>query len=491
MTRMPQLQHRFATVQRIVGLLLMLFSVTMLPPAVLDLWFRDGVATAFLIGFCVTAITGALLWLPVYRYRRELKLREGFLVVVLFWTVLGLFGAVPLYLSLTPRISISQAAFEAVSGLTTTGATILVGLDTLPSAVLYYRQQLQWLGGMGIIILAVAILPLLGVGGMQLYRAEVPGPVKDNKLTPRIMETARALWLIYVSLTAACALAYWFAGMSGFDAIAHAFSTVSTAGFSTHDASFGYFNSATIELIAVVFMLLGATNFALHFSMMREKDPRVYWRDAEFRVFIGIFASAVVAVAVILWWTGTYGRGWEALVKALFQVVSIGTTSGFTSAEYVSWPLLLPPLLLFMSFMGGMAASTTGGIKVVRILLLFKQGIREVVRMIHPNAELPIKAGQRRVPDRVVQAVWGFFSVYVGFYLILFFLMLATGLDVVSAFAAVAATLNNLGPGLGEVANNFAAVPEFGLWVGIFAMLLGRLEIFPLLVVLTPYFWRR
>nr|WP_290576353.1 TrkH family potassium uptake protein [Algiphilus sp.] len=485
------MQHRYATVQRVVGLLLMLFSTTMLPPALVDLFYREGVALSFVVGFGITLVTGALLWLPVYSFRRELKIREGFLVAVLFWTVLSLFAAVPLYLALTPRLGIAQAAFEAVSGLTTTGATVITGLDTLPHGVLYYRQQLQWLGGMGIIVLAVAILPLLGVGGMQIYRAEVPGPIKDNKLTPRIRETARVLWQIYLTLTVACALAYYLAGMTPFDAVSHAFSTVSTAGFSTHDNSIGHFDSTLIEMICVVFMISGAINFGLHFAMLREKHPLAYWRDAEFKTFMGIILAITLFVTAVLWISGTYGSGVKAFTHALFQVVSIGTTSGFGTADHTSWPLLLPPLLLFASFIGGSAASTTGGIKVVRVMLLFKQGIREVVRMIHPNAELPIKIGHRTVPDRVVQAVWGFFSVYAGFYLIIFFLMLAAGLDVVTAFSAVAATLNNLGPGLGEVASNFAAVNDFGLWVGVFAMLLGRLEIFPLLVVLTPYFWRR
>lgn len=489
--RLPRMQHRYATVQRVVGLLLMLFSTTMLPPALVDLFYREGVALSFVAGFGITLVTGALLWLPVHSFRRELKIREGFLVAVLFWTVLSLFAAVPLYLALTPRLGIAQAAFEAVSGLTTTGATVITGLDTLPHGVLYYRQQLQWLGGMGIIVLAVAILPLLGVGGMQIYRAEVPGPIKDNKLTPRIRETARVLWQIYLTLTVACALAYYLAGMTPFDAVSHAFSTVSTAGFSTHDNSIGHFDSTLIEMICVVFMISGAINFGLHFAMLREKHPLAYWRDAEFKTFMGIILAITLFVTAVLWISGTYGSGVKAFTHALFQVVSIGTTSGFGTADHTSWPLLLPPLLLFASFIGGSAASTTGGIKVVRVMLLFKQGIREVVRMIHPNAELPIKIGHRTVPDRVVQAVWGFFSVYAGFYLIIFFLMLAAGLDVVTAFSAVAATLNNLGPGLGEVASNFAAVNDFGLWVGVFAMLLGRLEIFPLLVVLTPYFWRR
>ena len=489
--RLPQLQHRYTTVQRVVGLLLMAFSSTMLPPIVVDGLYREGVALAFVWGFLITLAFGALLWFPVHRHRRELKIREGFLVVVLFWTVLSLFAAIP-------AVHRADAATECCAGRVrsrlradTTGATVITGLDSLPHAVLYYRQQMQWLGGMGIIVLAVAILPLLGVGGMQIYRAEVPGPIKDNKLTPRIKETARVLWQIYLTLTIACGVAYYLAGMTPFDAVGHAFSTVATGGFSTHDRSIGFYESQMIELICVAFMIASSINFGLHFAMLRQKHPLAYWRDAEFRTFIAILGAGVALITVVLWMFGTYGSGLQALRQALFQVVSIGTTAGFTTADYNAWPSLLAPLLLFGSFAGGCAASTTGGIKVVRIALLFKQGIREVVRMIHPNAELPIKIGHRKVPDRVVQAVWGFFSVYMGFYLIIFFLMMAAGLDVVTAFSAVAATLNNLGPGLGDVASNFGVVPDFGLWVGIFAMLLGRLEIFPLLVLLTPYFWRR
>jgi trk system potassium uptake protein TrkH len=488
---MFNLEHRYAAVQRVVGLLLALFSFTMLPPVVVDLIYGGGTPMAYLTGFAVTMASGLAIWFPVRRYRRELKLRDGFLVVVLFWAVLGLFGAIPMYLAAAPRLSISQAVFEAISGLTTTGATVLVGLDLLPKGLLYYRQQLQWLGGMGIIVLAVAILPLLGVGGMQLYRAETPGPVKDTKLTPRIKETARTLWIIYVGITVACAGAYMLAGMSFFDALAHAFSTVANGGFSTYDASIGHFRSSAVELICVVFMLIAATNFALHFAAFRQRAPGSYIRDPEFRAFISILAVVTLAVTTILWASGTYGDAFTAFLRALFQTVSIGTTAGFTTADYTLWPALLPPILILVSFIGGCAYSTGGGIKVVRIMLLFKQGIREVVRMIHPSAELPIKLGHRTVPDRVIQAVWGYFSVYMGFYMILFVLMLASGLDMVSAFAAVAATINNLGPGLGEVAGNFSSVNAFGLWVGVFAMLLGRLELFPLLVLLTPYFWRR
>ncbi|MES1942634.1 TrkH family potassium uptake protein [Salinisphaera sp. PC39] len=482
---------QLAVTQRVVGLLLMMFSTTMLAPAAVGVHYGDGEVDAFLSGFCITLLGGLILWLPVRRVRRDLRLRDGFLVVVLFWAVLSLFGAVPLYLADAPAMSFTDAVFESVSGLTTTGATVLTGLDTLPHAVLFWRQLMQWLGGMGIIVLAVAVLPMLGVGGMQLFRAETPGPIKNNKLTPRIRETAKAMWLIYVGLTAACVGAYWLAGMQPFDAVAHAFSTVATAGFSTHDLSMGHFDSALIETIAVVFMFLGALNFALHFAAWRSASVMPYGRDPEFSAFCLLVLLATSVSALFLFVSGTYSDPEAALIKSIFQVMSIGTTTGFTTADYSVWPSFLPMMLLLGSFVGGCAASTAGGIKVVRFTLLLKQGLREVNRLVHPSAEMPIKLGGRLIPSQVSQAVWGFFSVYVGLYIVMFLSMLALGMDELTAFSAVAACLNNLGPGLGEVASNMAAVPDAGKWILCLAMLLGRLEIFTLLVVLTPAFWRR
>lgn len=487
----PRIEHRYAAVQRVLGLMVMLFSVTMLPPALVDLFYGSGSPLVYVGSALFTLAAGALAWWPVRLTRRDLKLRDGFLVAVLFWSVLGLFASLPMYFAAAPRLSLSQAVFEAVSGLTTTGATVLIGLDELPRGLLYYRQQLQWLGGMGIIVLAVAILPLLGVGGMQLYRAETPGPVKDTKLKPRIKETARALWMIYFGLTLACTFAYMLAGMSPFDALAHAYSTVSNGGFSTHDASIGHFRSQAVEMVCVVFMIIAATSFALHFAAFASVRSGGHLRDPEFRAFIFILGMVTVFIALVLALSRHYASGSEAFLHALFQTVSIGTTAGFVTQDYTLWPALLPSLLILLSFIGGCAYSTGGGIKVVRVMLLFKQGIREVVRMIHPNAELPIKLGHRTVPDRVVQAVWGYFSVYMGFYVVLFMLMQLAGMDTVTAFSAVAATINNLGPGLGEVSVTFASQNAFALWVGVLGMLLGRLELFPFLVLLTPYFWRR
>ncbi len=481
---------KLTAVQKVLGLLLMLFSLTMLPPVGVSYHYADGTAEAFLTALVLLLGLGTLIWLPVAKRRDELKLRDGFLVVALFWSVLGLAGALPFILAAEPHLTITDAAFESISGLTTTGATVIVGLDALPPAILYYRQQLQWLGGMGIIVLAVAILPMLGIGGMQLYRAETPGPVKDNKLTPRITETAKALWYIYLGLTIACALAYWLAGMTPFDAIGHSFATVAIGGFSTHDASIGYFNSDPIELIAVVFMLISGVNFALHFLAWNRRNLAGYWHDSEFRFYLALMTATTAAVCLGLYLTGTYADGNEAFLQGLFHTVSIATTTGFSTSSFYEWPIFLGILLIFSSFVGGCAGSTGGGIKVIRFLLLIKQGLREIDRLIHPNAQIPVRVGGRTVNHRVVDAVWGFFSLYVACFTLMYLALAATGLDLTTAFTAVAAAINNLGPGLGEVGASFATISPTAKWILCFAMLLGRLEVFTLLVLLTPAFWR-
>lgn len=480
-----------AVVQRILGILLMVFSITMLPPVAVAWWYDDGAMLPFLLGFAITLGAGFLIWAPVRRVRRELRVRDGFVVVTMFWVVLGFSGAVPLMLSVQPHMAFTDAVFESLSGLTTTGATVLVGIDELPHAILWYRQQLQWLGGMGIIVLAVAILPMLGVGGMQLYRAETPGPMKDAKLTPRITETAKALWYIYLGLTVACALGYWAAGMDGFDAITHSFSTVSIGGFSTHDLSMGYFNSALIEAVAVVFMLLAGVNFSLHFLAWRSLSLKPYLMDAEFRAYLTVLAVVAAITCGYLYGTGVFTDVGSALHHGIFQAVSIGTTTGFTTSEYHHWPGFLPVLLLFTSFIGACAFSTGGGMKVIRMLLLVKQGMREIKRLIHPNAQFVIKASGKPLSDNVVEAVWGFFSAYVAVYVIMLLMLMFTGLDQITAYSAVAACLNNLGPGLGDVGSNYASINDTAKWILCFAMVMGRLEIFTLLVLLTPAFWRR
>ncbi|MGB2130753.1 MAG: TrkH family potassium uptake protein [Marinobacterium sp.] len=480
----------FQVILRILGILLMIFSITQLPPLLVSLFYQDNTHWAFITAFIITLITGFIIWVPVYAVRQELSIRDGFLVTVLFWTVLGVFGSLPLMLSEQPGLSAVDAVFESISGLTTTGATVMTGLDNLPQAILYYRQQLQWLGGMGIIVLAVAILPMLGIGGMQLYRAETPGPVKDNKLTPRITETAKALWYIYLSLTIACALAYWLAGMSLFDAIGHSFSTVAIGGFSTHDASIGYFNSPTIEAIAIFFMVFAGINFGLHFFAWRHQTLKHYLQDPEVRFYLSLLALITLLSMFVLVMTDTYPAV-ESLRKAAFMVVSVATTTGFATADFAHWPAMLPFMLFVLAFVGGCASSTAGGMKAIRVLLILKQGYREILRLIHPNAVIPVKLGQRPISDRILQAVWGFFSVYLIVFVLMLLALLATGLDQVTAWSAVGATLNNLGPGLGEVSAHFGGLNPTAKWILCFAMLLGRLEVFTMLVLFTPAFWRR
>ena len=481
----------FAAVQRILGLLLMVFSLSLLPPLLVSLITVDGAARAFFSAFALTFGIGVVSWLPVRHMRRELRLRDGFVVVVMFWTVLSAIGALPFVLTDHPHLSVTDAVFESVSGLTTTGATVITEIERLPASMLYYRQQLQWLGGMGIIVLAVAVLPMLGIGGMQLYRAETPGPMKDNKLTPRITETAKALWYIYLGLTLACGFAYWLAGMSLFDAVGHAFSTVAIGGFSTHDASMGFFNSPVIDMIAVVFMLLAGINFSLHFIAFRHRSVSGYWQDSEFRFYLLLIGLVSVITVLGLYFTETYDHWSDALINGLFQAVSIGTTAGFTTAEYYNWPGFIAILLLFSSFVGGCAGSTGGGIKVIRLLLLVKQGVREITRLVHPSAQIPVRIGTKTVDSRVVEAVWGFFALYVASFTLMYLLLASTGLDLMTAFSAVAASINNLGPGLAGVGAHYAEMHDPGKWILCFAMLLGRLEIFTLLVLLTPAFWRR
>jgi trk system potassium uptake protein TrkH len=469
----------------------MVFSLTMLPPMLISLWYDDGALIGFTDGFILTLGLGLGIWAPVRNRFQELRVRDGFLVVVMFWTVLGLTGALPFLFAENSIMSLTDSVFESVSGLTTTGATVIVGIDDLPLSLRYYRQQLQWLGGMGIIVLAVAVLPMLGIGGMQLYRAETPGPMKDSKLTPRITETAKALWLIYLGLTVICGTAYWLAGMQPFDALGHAFSTVAIGGFSTHDASMGYYDSTLIEMIAVVFMLLSGANFALHFLVVRRRSLTVYLHDPEFRGYVVTLFIVFLLVSSALYLMGVYANWSESLTRGLFQAVSIGTTTGFTTADYSLWPGFISILLLFSSFVGGCAGSTGGGIKVIRFLLLIKQGLREINRLIHPNAEIPIRVGSKTIPRRVIEAVWGFFALYMASFSLMYLMLASTGLDLMTAFSAVAASINNLGPGLAGVGSNYASLNDAAKWILCFGMLLGRLEVFTLLVLLTPAFWRK
>ncbi|WP_373019301.1 TrkH family potassium uptake protein [Thiomicrorhabdus sp.] len=478
-------------ITKVFGLLLMLYSISLVPPLLISFLYGDGAVFAFSSVLIGVLTVGLFLWYPIRNYKQDLKIRDGFIVVVMFWSVLGLVGALPFYLEQEVPLSLTDSIFESFSGLTTTGATVITGLDNLPHGILWYRQQLQWMGGMGIIVLAVAILPMLGIGGMQLYRAETPGPVKDSKIAPRISETAKTLWYLYLGLTIACAIGYWMAGMNWFDAFGHSFSTVAIGGFSTHDASIGFFDSTAVESVAILFMFLSGINFALHFTAFRNFSISPYRWDPEFKAYASLLIIGTLIVTGYLFIKGIYPTWEEAFRYGIFQTVSIATTTGFANAEFSAWPAFLPVMLIMMSFIGGSAGSTAGGMKMIRFVLLFKQGTREIKGLLHPNAIMPVKLNGKPIPEKVMAAVWGFLSVYVFTFSILMLIIMALGVDQITAFSAIAAMMNNLGPGLGEVASNFETMSDPVKWVLTFAMLLGRLEIFTLLVLFTAAFWRK
>lgn len=473
---------------RTVGLLCLGYGITLLPPILLSLAYDDGEVLHFLLTLGLVWAVGLLFYLPGGYSTRDLRRKDGFIIVAAFWVVLGFIGSLPFILG--PHLNLVDAVFETVSGLTTTGATIFNGIDNLPISVLYYRQQIQWLGGMGLVVLAVAIMPMLGIGGMRMYKAEIPGPMKDEKIAPRLAHSVRTLWVIYVVLTIACALAYWLAGMSIFDAIAHSYSTVSTGGFSTHDASLGYYESIPVTLIACFFMLLGGINFSIHFRFRSSLNPLVYLHDLETRMFLLFVFAGVLILTMVLWVTREYETLTDALVFGGFEVVSVITSTGFGEADFSSWPLFLPVLLIFISFIGGCGGSTAGGMKVMRIMLLFKQGVQEVFMLTHPHAQHTVKVGSHVVSELTRSAVWGFFSLYVVTFVLLMLGMMAVGVDQVTAFSAIATCMNNMGPGLGDVAYTFTSLNDAAKCISAFAMLIGRLELFTVLVLLSPSFWR-
>jgi trk system potassium uptake protein TrkH len=484
--------ERTLSVIRALGLMLMVFSAAYMMPLAASLICNDGTLIDFLLAMVWTWAIGFLMWLLTRRYKGELSIRHGYLLVVTMWAAMPAFATLPLLLVIKD-LSFTDAYFETMSGLTTTGATVLTGLDDLPPAINIWRHELNWLGGMGIIVLAVAILPLLGIGGRQLFKAETPGPMKDSALTPRITETARNLWLVYLGITIACILSLKVVGMNWLDAICHAFAAMGLGGFSTHDASVGYFNSPAIEFVLIVFMLLAAMNFATHFLVWREKSLKLYLHDAEAIATITLILASCLGIAVFLWWQGTYPGFWTALRHASFNLVSLATDCGFASADFNQWPIFAPMWMLFLSCITASSGSTGGGIKMVRTLILFKQAGREFLKLLHPAAVNPMKIGGSVVPNNIVFAVLGFIFLYFMTVATLTFVLLISGLDFISAFSAIIACINNAGPGLGVVgpASNFGVLSDFQTWVCTIAMLVGRLEIFTVLILFTPHFWRR
>lgn len=482
---------RIAPVLNVLSKVIMLFSVAFLLPLTLSWILDDGAQRAYDEAIGITFAGGALTWLFTRKSQRELQTRDGFLLVLLVWASLPAFATLPLLIYL-PDLSFTDAYFETVSGITTTGSTILTGLDALPMSINLWRGLLVWLGGMGLIVLAVAILPLLGVGGMQIYKAETPGPMKDTKLTPRITETAKGLYLVYVGISIACGLSYWLAGMTPFDAVMHTFSTMGLGGFSSHDASYGYWNSPVIEAVTVVFMLVAGINFSTHFLAWRQRATTAYRLDPEVRWFLAVTLGSALMIASYLTILRVYPDFFQALRFALFNTVSIATTTGFASTDYNLWPIFAPLWMLFLSCFASCSGSTGGGMKMVRAQLLFRQGRRELTRLVHPAARLPVKLGGQVVPNNVIYAVLAFAFLYVFAIIVMTLVMTASGLDFITAFSAVVASINNAGPGLNQVgpATTYASLTDFQTWICTIAMLLGRLELLTVLVVFTRTFWR-
>ncbi len=473
--------------------ILFAFSFAFLMPLVWS-WFLDAHhhTVVWAIGFALTAASGMLLWASTRHHRRELMPKDGFLLVNLVWLVLPAYSALPLMYTV-PDITWTKAYFEAMSALTATGATALSGLDALPVSANVWRCYLQLIGGLGIMLLVVAVLPLLGLGGVQLYRAETPGPMKDTKFTPRIAETARGLWGVYFIFSAVCLLAYRWAGMSWADAFMHMCTTMGLGGFSSHDASLGYFNSPEVEIVAIVFMALAGVSFMRYFIVLRNRSLQPIIRDREIRTYFSVLAGAIVLVAGLLVVHGVYDRFPDALRASAFHVVSLATTTGYSATNYSLWPVFAPVLLMFLGCFVSCAGSTGGGIKMVRMILLIKQARRELVRIMHPRVVNPVTLGGAVMPMSVMTAVFGFMLIYGASTMGLTMLLLFSGLDIVTAFSAVVATVNNIGPGLGDVgpAGNFGGLQPFQIWVLSFAMLLGRLELLTVMVLFTAQFWRK
>jgi trk system potassium uptake protein TrkH len=479
-----------AMIIKILGMLLVLFGLTFFPPIWVDQWYQEGHSQPFVLAFLITFVLGIVCWFPYRRHLIDMSARDGFLITVIFWAALGLIGAIPFYLNAVPHLSIVDSVFESVSGLTTTGATVITHLDNQPHAILYYRQQLQFFGGLGFIILAVAILPMLGVGGMQLFHMEMSGPIKDHKLTPRITQTAKTLWLLYLGITILCSLSYKLCGMGSFDAICYAMATVSSGGFAPHDASMGFFPQISIKITCIFFMCIAAINHGLHYAAFFKRDLSIYLKDTECSTFFGIIAGSF-----ILFWLTIYVFSQSApgipIIDVLFQIVSFITTTGFLTTNHSLWPFFMPLFLLYLGLLGGCAGSTSGGFKIIRVILLLKQGLREIRRLIHPHGHFVIKMQKQAVPSRITDAIWGFSAIYIALFSVLLMILLIFEADFLTAYSALITTISNTGPGLGNVALDFHALSTPSKWILSIAMIAGRLEILTLLVLFSPHFWRK
>jgi trk system potassium uptake protein len=484
--------QQVGSVLRIVGLVLTIFSTTMLLPTIASVIVGEPSADEFSESAMATAGVGFATWFAFRRYNRELQSRDGFLLVSLTWGLLPIFAALPLLLFI-PGMSFTDGYFEAASGLTTTGATVLSGLDELPVSINLWRAQLQWMGGMGLIVLAVAILPLLGVGGRQMFMAETPGAFKESKLTPRIEDTARGLWYIYAGITLACIACYWAGGMTFADAVIHSFATLSLGGFSSHDASFGHFNSPLLEGVAIAFMLIAGVNFSTHFLAWHRKNLDPYNSDTEAGWYFAVTLGCAVLIALVLTVYHTYPSFGDALRYSLFNVVSIATTTGFASADYALWPIFAPSLMLLLCLFASSAGSTGGGVKMIRIRLALLQIRREFVRLCHPRAVVPIKIGHQLVPPTTMVSVLTFLAAYAAIMVLLTMLLMLSGLSPVTAASAIVACISNTGPGLNEIgpSTTYAVLTDFQTWVCSISMLIGRLELFTVLVLFTRGYWRR
>lgn len=484
------------TLVHIFGFITIGFSGLMGTCLITSLAANDGASSAFIEAIKITLLSGLLMFLPTLKQPKKVSRQSGFLLVATTWTFIPVFCTLPLIFYL-PTVSFIEAYFETVSGLTTTGATILTGLDTLPMSINLWRHELNWIAGMGIIIFAVAILPILGIGGMQLAVAESPGTVKDSDLPPRIAQTAKALWMVYFGITLACIVALYWAGMSWFDAICHAFAAMSLGGFSTHDANVGYFNSIPIEVVLSIFQLIAAINFATHFVVLKKRSLKLYLKDMEAVSFLILITGSCFMTAGLLWQAGSeqggYDDYWVALRYASFNLITIATDCGFASTDFNKWPIFVPMWMLLLSCLSASSGSTGGGIRMIRIIILLKQAHREFLKFIHPSAIQLMKIGNTIVSDSIITSVTGYIFLYFMCIVVLVFALLLSGLEFVTAFSAIIACFNNAGPGLNEVgpATNFASLNDFQMGVCIVAMLLGRVQIFSILILFVPEFWKK